>query len=394
MIRLLHLSDSHWDHRGRLQDIRDIHDAILGVARRERVDAIVHAGDFLERRSVPEERTAIADWLRAASEICPVVGVKGNHDQEGDLAIFNRLRTRHPVRIIERSTAAPGSAVVVQLAGDRRVGVVGMAWVDKAHLAAGLDATVDQQETTALTISAVRDLLTCLRMEVSRLRSDGIVPVFVGHVMLGGSVVSSGQVLIGQGVELSTSDLLELGAAYAACGHIHVHQAWHGGRVAYSGSPHRCNLGEAREPKGVCVVTLDDDGTFIENRFVELPARRIVLIEEDWTVGDTRLRPALSAFDPAEIPGALVRLRYRIRPEDLHVVDEERYTAELVRLGAEEVTCEAVVEHQARVRSEEIVRAQTTFEKVATWARAKSIPIEDAQGERLRARVGELEALR
>ena len=401
MIRLAHISDSHFDERGRLEDVVAVHRAFLEQAKAAGVDLIVHAGDWFERRSTPLERLAVANFLEDASEIAPVFGVKGNHDVHLDLSLFPRLDARHEVAIADRPTATPGSAEVWKLSGGRSVGLLALPWFDKAHLVAGLDATTDAGMTRELTIEAARELLTCLRAEATRLRKTGAVPILVSHVLVGGSEVSTGQVLIGTTVELAPSDLLDVGAAYAALGHVHKAQEWHGGRVAYSGSPHRCNYGEP-EAKGWRLVTLEDDGRFVSNEFMELPARRIVLLEADWTGdGAKKLRESganavcwglgTSGWRNEDLDGALVRFRYHVAPQDLHLVPVEAFEKVLLADGAHEVQLECVIEAETRVRAGEIVLARSTAEKVDAYLSAKQIEIDAATRVRVHAKLAEIE---
>ena len=386
VIRALHLSDSHFSDRLRLPDIIEMHRVILERARELRVNLILHAGDFFHARSTPVERIALAEWLQAAAEIAPVFGVRGNHDVAGDLAVFNRLRTKHPVIIEERVTT---TAHMLTLEGGDRVGLLGMAWIDKAAMVSGMEAIDDQGTTTNAVVDGMRQLLTCLRAEASRVRTEGAVPILTTHVMIGGSVMSSGQVLIGQGVELSPSDLADVGAAYVACGHVHCTQEFAGGRVVYSGSPVRHNLGEP-EAKGFRFVQIGSAGGGVESEFVELPARRIVLLDSP-----LRLSPELlidSAFQSGEIPGALVRLRYRVTPEELAAVDEDRLREALMGMGAHEVKLEAIVEQETRVRSEQITAARDTWSKIEAWLVVKGIEIDAPTRERLRTKLAAIEA--
>jgi hypothetical protein len=126
----------------------------------------------------------------------------------------------------------------------------------------------------------------------------------------------------------------------------------------------------------------------VSNEFVELPGRRIVLLEENWSEG----------IDPNNwlpsngVDGALVRFRYRVRQENLHLVDETVVERALLAAGAHEVTIEAVLVHEARIRSEEIVSARTTWEKVLAFWQAKGIDPDEATRERVRAKLASIEA--
>lgn len=383
MIRLACLGDSHFDHRGHLQDVIDVHDALLKVAAAREVHGFVHGGDWFERASTPVERNAVADWIRKATAIGPVFGVKGNHDAAQDLEIFNKLETEHSVRIVEQ----PGAYPIHTVAGP--ITMIAVPWFDRAHIASQLEPG---ERTRELTISAARAMLDGLRHEAQAARARGTkATVFVGHVMVGGSEVSSGQRIIGTTVELAPSDIAGVGCSVAALGHVHLHQRWLGGRVFYPGSPHRCDYGEAREPKGCCLVTLDDDGKFLSNEFIELPARRMVLIEEDHSgkVGPHILQAPERIED---IRGALVRYRYRVRAEDLHLISAEQLERRFLEAGAAEVQLEAIVETETRTRAPEIVEARTTQAKVEAYLTAKQIPTDEAQRSRLFSKLGELEA--
>ena len=392
MIRLAHVSDLHIDERGRLDDVVAVLRAFLHQAEEAEVDLILVAGDCFERRSTPRERAALADFLQAAALIAPVFGVKGNHDQAGDLSLFNRLEARRMVYFAELPLGAvPGSAFLWPLKGERFVGLQALPWFDKAHLVSQLEASVDAEASRLMTIEAARAMLTAYRAEAQRLKHDGVVPIFVSHTMVGGSEVSTGQTIIGTTVELAPSDLLDIGAAYVALGHVHKTQEWFDGRVAYSGSPHRCNFGEP-EAKGWRLVTLEDDGSFVSNEFRELPARRMVLLEKDWTDSVGQGDDAIATHAELDsMKGALVRWRVHINAQDLAHLDENLVERFLHGAGAAEVQIEAVVEHEARARAPEIVEAKSTLEKVRAFFDAKGIEVGVEQAARLQQKLATLE---
>lgn len=373
MISIAHTSDLHIDERGRVQDVVTVLDAFLRKAKDLEVDLIVLAGDFFERRSTPSERLVLADFLEAAGGIAPVFGVKGNHDAAFDLELFPRLNdTAYPVLIKDRPSALPGSATPLTARNGAQLGLLALPWFDKAHMVAGLPLWQGQDDDLRQTIETAQALLTAIGAEAARCRREGIIPILVGHLMVAGSEVATGQTLIGITVEIPPHDLHDVGAAYVALGHVHQHQAWFGGQVAYSGSPHRCNFGEP-EQKGFCFVTLENDGTFFANEFVPLPARPMVLVEADWTEGGWNSHSCTPAEHAAIKQGALVRYRFRIKAEDLHRVDDRQIVADLMEEGASEVKTEAVIVAETRARAPEIVAQPTTLEKLQTYMNAKGI---------------------
>jgi hypothetical protein len=106
-----------------------------------------------------------------------------------------------------------------------------------------------------------------------------------------------------------------------------------------------------------------------------------------------------AGHDPLAIGGslpdlkdALVRLRYRVRPEDLHRVDEAWWrTIYQEHHGAHEVKLEAVLVHEARVRSQAITTARDTWDKLVAYWQAAGIDVPEAQRARLRAKLDEIE---
>lgn len=376
MLRVAHLADSHFNERRRLDDTIDVHQAFIDQAREAGVDLILHAGDLFERRSSVRERRALADFLLAASEVAPVIGVRGNHDAPGEAEFFSRLRTHRIARITERPeliTVGPFSVYTIP-------------WASKLNVAAaaGEDATIG--DTTEASIRATRELLDVARLALSEAAQGGQVPLVVAHAMVAGSELSTGQTLIGRSVELSPAELGDLGAAYVALGHIHKHQAW--GNVVYAGSPERMNFGEP-EPKGWVLVEIEDHegGCVTTWGFRELPARQIERIDAEVTGDD---------WMPGEIDverGSLVRYRYRCRPEHLHLVDEEAIAAALLGAGAADVKIEAVVVQETRARCAEIAAASDTWSKVRAYWQAKGIDVPESRADAVRGKLEELEAV-
>lgn len=377
-LRIAHASDLHCCERNRLDDWKELHRVFVEQVGQRRPDLALLTGDLFHARSTPAERNAMAGFVQDLAAECPVVIVKGNHDAAGDLDIFGELESLTTIHVIDR----PGTVVVETEHGE--VAVIGLPWFDKAHLVAGLEAATDAEQTRQLTIDAAQQLLAVLRAHTAQARDMGYVPILAGHVMVAGAETSTGQTLIGTTVELSPGDIRDVGCEYAALGHIHKRQDWYDGRVAYSGSTWRQNFGEA-EAKGWNLVTIED-GRFSGVEFVELPARRIVLLEADCTGG------ILSVDDSAVRPGDLVRYRYRVRPEDLATVDEGAIRRALEAAGAAEVKLEAIVEQETRVRSEAIASATSAWEKVEAWLDAKQIDLAPEARATLKAKCDSIEA--
>ena len=101
MKRVLFLADSHFSETSRFEECIRLHNHIAKEAASIGVDLIAHGGDLLDHKSSILERQAVADWLRQVSETAPVVIARGNHSVSGDLALFSKLRTKHPIVVEE-----------------------------------------------------------------------------------------------------------------------------------------------------------------------------------------------------------------------------------------------------------------------------------------------------
>jgi DNA repair exonuclease SbcCD nuclease subunit len=355
VIRLIATSDSHYRADRRLEETVNVHREIVRLADYHRADAILHAGDFFERRSTGAERLALFDFLTEAGDHgIPVYGVKGNHDAPDDLTLFSRAI--HGVSIAERPM------VTILPRGDGRcsVAVVQIPWFDRVHIAAAVDV-LDPQKVRDLTIDAAQQFLTAIRGTIAYYKAEGYVVVVVSHMMVAGSVVSSGQCLIGAGVELTPHDLMELGASYVALGHVHKTQEWYEGRVCYSGSPEAHDFGEPEE-KGVRLVTLEEDGTFVSNEFLPLGSRKIVLLEDTAGWGpDT----------DDEVKDAVVRLRLHLTPDEAAALDRQATIDLVMSQGAFSCKLEIVTVQPDRQRVPEIARAVSLPEKLEHYMKAR-----------------------
>jgi exonuclease SbcD len=410
------LSDTHFEDGPRFAELISVLDVFINECRKSRVDLILHAGDLFHKKSTPIERLQAAEFLTRAAEIAPIVIAKGNHDAPDDIEIFNYLETKYPVVAVQRPGLAqmprkvrrvdelstrPSLVPAPVTIAHAEIDVHAVPWFDKAHLVASLPPTVDAEATTRMTIAAAGELLKVIQTQITASRQAGRIPVGVGHILVLGSEVSTGQTMVGVTVELSPHDLLDCGAAYFALGHVHKEQEWFDGRLAYSGSPIRQNFGET-ERKGFRLVEIESakPGGPVRNDFVELPARRIELLEVDWTdpellekLANQGINDCFAIHEIDRVRDALVRFRYRIHPKDLKYVNEAAIEAILRADGAFAVKVEKVSVHETRVRSEVIaaMRQASAFDKLVEFWRVSGITVSEATAESVRQKIGLIE---
>lgn len=378
---VLALGDSHFDHESRWDECLRVHDAIAEDVERDPPDVVIHTGDVFERETTPEERRAVADWLRRVAECAPVVLVRGNHDPLGDLALFTKLRTKHPIHVFER----PG---VVKI-GD--LGIACLPWPERAELLCALGARAGSEEQKRAGTEALRAILLDLRRELADLGADATV--LAAHAMVRAATTSAGQPLVGLHFELGAEDLAFVESDLVLLGHVHKAQQWAAGGidVVYTGSPRRTEYGETEE-KGYLRAFLRAEGPTTWRR-VPTPCAQMVLVEADWepTYKTFEVGTKMPAVDDAT--GAEIRFRYSVDAADKAAAKAAaaELKASWLAQGAADVQIEPVLRTNVRARAPEIAAAKTLEDKLDLYWLARGIQIAaDRRARLLGARLAEL----
>jgi exonuclease SbcD len=357
------IADSHFDEESRFAECIRLHEEIEEWVRHEHPDLVCHAGDIFEGTSTPREREAVAGWLQDIAQTCPVVIVRGNHDKALDIDYLSRLSSVYPIHAVERPR-------LISVAGFE---VACLPWPKKAHLLASL-GDVSQETAGAVAQEALRGVLRGIGSEMSR----DFPRLFLGHVMVRGSVTSHGQPLVGMDMELGLDDLALVQADAYALGHIHMSQQWEIGcaTVVYPGSPRRTAFGEV-EQKGFTVLEFSDwMGRWGCRASAHvLAATPMLLLEAHWypeTYGVTGVREA--GFTDEDIrecepKGAEIRFRYHVSSEHQEVAKAEagRLRDLWLGFGAVSVKLEPVVIAEARARAPEVSTATTLEEQLRAY---------------------------
>jgi exonuclease SbcD len=379
-VRIALIADSHFDETSRLSECVRVHEWIADDIASRDVELVLHSGDVYERRSTPTERQAVADWLHRVASVAPVVIVRGNHDVVADLALLERLRTSHPIRVEE-------GAGVHLVAG---AAVACLAWPRKAELLARIeqDQGAAPEASSGIAASALRDVLRDMGM---RLADHDGPRLLLAHAMVRGSVTSTGQPLVGCDMELGLDDLALVRAHVIALGHIHRGQDWQfdGAPVIYPGSPRRSNFGEL-ESKGY--VILDFDGARLLGwERIETPCTPMIHVDARWKNGPS-WESVVGIDDWSQTKGAEVRFRYSVASDqrDAAKAEAEISRDDMIEAGAVSIKVEEIVEAKAHARAPEIAAAPTLPEKLTALWNARHEDLGE-RSERLIDKANELE---
>lgn len=380
----LHIGDMHVGPGPRLQDRLDAIDQIIvwadDQAEAGRLAAILIPGDLFHAKSTIEDRNLLAPRLQRLAARAPIVMVDGNHDAPGDLEILSRLSSGWPIHVVSQPrvlyiTCATGvTAAIACLPYPHRAGMVG--------------AGVAHDDLGQVARQLLEPLFAQFAAELEEAERGGAIPLFIGHVNVGGSVSSTGQPQIGREIELDPALLARLGPIYKGLNHIHKHQVI--ADVVYPGSICRMDFGE-NEAKGFVVATAD---TLVQVNAVEwswkfipldVPAQFLVegdLARDGFRITSVDGNPVDDDF-PSSWTGSDVRCRYRYRKSEAGILDQAHIMAEFA--GCRSLKLDPLAELEHTVRVPEVAAAVTLTAKAEAYCAHRQIPWTAAMAAKLDA---------
>ena len=248
-MKLLHFSDIHIGMENyskldpetglssRLLDFFQTFDFIVDTAIKEKVDAVVFAGDAYKTRDPnPTQQRGFGERIKKiAKSGIPVVLVIGNHDTPNAEGKANTLDIYSALEIENVYVSRkPEFLNIATKSGNLQV--VTLPWLHKNDY------------------KKVGDQLKNLYDKISK----GSPAIFLSHVEVEGASYGSEKGLaIANDVTVPLPLLQDKRLNYIALGHIHKHQVLSKDPlIVYSGSPQRIDFGEEKEEKGICLVNI------------------------------------------------------------------------------------------------------------------------------------------
>ena len=353
MIKILHLSDIHmgsgFSHgrlnpktglNTRLEDFMGSLSLCIDRAIASPVDLVLFGGDaFPDATPPPFVHEAFASQFRRLADAnIPTVLLVGNHDQHshgnGGVSLS-----------IYRTLAVPGFIVGDRLTTHRittrngDIQVITLPWLTRATL-------LTRPETEGLSLSGVNELLInrlepVLEGEIRQL--DTSVPtVLLAHLMADRASLGAERLLaVGKGFTVPLSLLNRPQFEYVALGHVHKHQNLNPSNdppIVYPGSIDRVDFSEEKEDKGYVLIEVAKGE--VKWEFCPLPVRPFRSIEVDVSEAENPQKELLKALKKHDIQEAVIRLVYKIRSEQLELIntnqlDEALKTAHSYSIRAE-----------------------------------------------------------
>lgn len=276
-MRLLHTGDWHIGKRlygnDRLAETGRVLDEVARIAEAAAVDAVLVAGDNLDRRLVePAALAACLHALERLAVVAPVVAVTGNHE---DPSFWAELAPYLAPRIL--LAAADAVLPVETAAGHLLVGC--LPWPDPSEIATepGADRGRSRDDYSAF----VRDRVDRLAAEIrTRRRAPTDATVMLGHLMVSHGVAGGGERELTLGGTYAVEGAsLPADLDYVALGHLHRPQTLPGyvGVGRYAGSPMALDFSGEGSTPSVAIVDIGPGGTRVTEFPVE-SGRRLLRI--------------------------------------------------------------------------------------------------------------------
>jgi DNA repair protein SbcD/Mre11 len=334
MVKILHLSDIHlgsgFSHgkinpetaiNTRLEDFVNSLKICIDRAIAEPVDLVLFGGDaFPDATPPPYVHEAFASQFRRLADAkIPAILLVGNHDQHSQGSGGASLS-------IYRTLVVPGFIVGDTIATHRletqngAVQVITLPWLNRSTL-------LTRPETEGLALAEVNEMLIqklqpVLEAEIRRLDPD-LPTVLLAHLMADRASLGAEKFLaVGKGFTIPMSMLIRTEFDYVALGHVHKHQNLNPSNdppVIYPGSIERVDFGEEKEDKGY--IFLEVESGKAEWEFCVLPARPFMTIEIDVSQAEDPLKAVLEAIAKQDITEKVVRLIYKLRSEQLDLIN-------------------------------------------------------------------------
>jgi DNA repair protein SbcD/Mre11 len=340
MIRLLHLSDIHmgsgFSHgrlnpetglNTRLEDFVATLGRCIDRALAEPVDLVLFGGDAFPDATPPPlvQQAFASQFRRLADAQIPTVLLVGNHDQHAQGQGGASL-------CIYRTLGVPGIVVGDRLETHRietqngPVQVVTLPWLTRSTL-------LTRPETEGLSMAEVNQMLVdrlrvALEGEIRRLDPD-LPTILLAHVMTDTASFGAERFLAaGRGFTVPMALLARPCFDYVALGHVHRHQILSEQPLTlYPGSIERVDFSEEHEDKGYVLVDLAQGQARAE--FCPLPVRPFRTLSVDVSSADDPQAALLQTIAASDIAEAVVRLNYKIRPDQLDQLENSALEAAL-----------------------------------------------------------------
>lgn len=284
-------------------------------------DVFLFSGDAY-RNASPEpiyQKMFARQLLRLSQAGIQTILLVGNHDQilrstsSHSMSVFQSLAVPHVLTIDQ-----PTVKRIETKSGP--IQIVGLPHVTRNFMMANMEnANLSPVDVERKLLDSVRELMTGMYEEL-----DADIPtVTTAHMMVDQARAGAEQqLMVGYSLTFPTDIFIDDRVDYVALGHVHKYQVLRESKpaIVYAGSIERVDFGEEAEDKGFVHVTVERNSCTFE--FHSITPRPFVTVDVDVTAASNIVDKICAAVKAKTIAGCVMRVRYRIRQEQLPALDE------------------------------------------------------------------------
>lgn len=333
-IKIIHVSDIHFgsgEGHGRInpdtglnvrfEDFVKALQKTVDYSLEQKADVFLFSGDAYKNASPePIYQKMFAVQLRRLSDAgVKIILLVGNHDQ------IMRSNISHSMSVFQ-SLAVPNLTTIDEprlITVDTAHGafqLIGIPHVTR-HLLMTHEkyASLSGSEIEKTLATHVRSLVEDLCDELN----PSMPAVLTAHMMVDRARAGGEQeLMIGYSMTFPVDMLMHERLDYVALGHVHKYQILNESNpaIVYAGSLERVDFGEQSEDKGFIEVDLRrQDTTF---KFHSIEPRPFVTVDVDLTESHNPTAALCAALKEKIVAGCVMRLRYKVRQEQVALLDE------------------------------------------------------------------------
>lgn len=283
-MRILHTADWHVGKKlGRIDRSAELgaaFDEIVGIAKEQKVDLVIVAGDLFDRAAAPLESIAlVVDVLtRLAEAGGHVIAMPGNHDSQPLFGLLAPLLRPRAITLVPKIVRPEDGGVIEVPARskDEAVSVGVFPFLNEAQV---VDFMADSEDWFKSYAHKIRLICHAL-CEGFKAQQPGIL---TGHFFIDKAELGGGERLVHIGDQYAaTAQSIPPAASYVALGHIHRPQAIADAAVPtrYAGSILQLDFSERTHNKEVVIIEAVH-GKPAKVRSIQLASGRKLLRVED-----------------------------------------------------------------------------------------------------------------
>lgn len=296
-MRFLHTADWHIGKKlgriSRSEEFAQFFDELVQVARDQKVDTVLVAGDLWDRPLPPlDSLEMVVDGLiRLADAAGGVVAIPGNHDSPALFGLLARLLEPRGVYLVPK-IVRPDQGGIVRVPsrdGSQSACVAALPFLHEAVVISDVlkeseDWFAGLDPNTVIGAQKYADKVRLLGAALCTGFDPGSIGILMAHYFVHGAELGGGERKIHLGEQYAaTAQSIPPGANYVALGHIHRPQEVPDAAVPtrYCGSPLQLDFSERTHAKQAVIVDINP-GTPAKVKSLSLSCgRRLIRVQDE-----------------------------------------------------------------------------------------------------------------